>query len=297
RMATPRRWRRTHRLPQRQRSRAVPKKTRRYNAWFAHCSSCNTVIPAATCGCAAPRPCGRLAHVKCSDLSEAKKFRSTMNTRSHPRPFPIARTMIPFHLMALLFSVAGVTPRLFAAEADAKEPAALEHALPADPGSQHVSVVRNGVLSTRDGLTLRLTTDFGPVNITQLEAGSAPVVRYTVRIQTDARGAAAQQLLDAYSLKAKSGPSGVEITGMLPPQAARSAAAQFWVQFEVAVPRSYNVEVNSEAGDIITSDIGGPAYLHTLGGNINTGRIGSSGVRDAAWGRGTANRATEGRPI
>ena len=220
-----------------------------------------------------------------------------MNTRSHPRPFPIARTMIPFHLMALLFSVAGVTPRLFAAEADAKEPAALEHALPADPGSQHVSVVRNGVLSTRDGLTLRLTTDFGPVNITQLEAGSAPVVRYTVRIETDARGAAAQQLLDAYSLKAKAGPSGVEITGMLPPQAARSAAAQFWVQFEVAVPRSYNVEVNSEAGDIITSDIGGTAYLHTLGGNIKTGRIGSSGVRDAAWGRGTAKLETEGGHI
>src|SRR5438046_1114227 len=84
---------------------------------------------------------------------------------------------------------------------------------------------------------------------------------------------------------------------MLPPQAARSAAAQFWVQFEVAVPRSYNVEVNSEAGDIITSDIGGTAYLHTLGGNIKAGRNGSSGVRDAAWGRGTAKLETEGGHI
>ena len=94
-----------------------------------------------------------------------------------------------------------------AAEADPGEPAAPERALPADPGSQHASTVRTGAVNTRDGLTLRLTTDFGPVNIVQLEAGAAPVVRYTVRIETDARGAASQPLLDVYSLKASATPS------------------------------------------------------------------------------------------
>src|SRR5260370_5782484 len=142
-----------------------------------------------------------------------------------------------------------------------KEPAALEHTQPSEPGSQHASAVRNGVLSTRDGLTLRLTTDLGSVNIVQLEVGAAPIVRYTVHIETDARGTAAQQLLDSYSLNAKSLTSGVEITGMLPPQTARSADAQFWVQFEVAVPRGYSVEVNTEAGDVTTADIGGAASL------------------------------------
>ena len=39
--------------------------------------------------------------------------------------------------------------------------------------------------------TLRLTTDLGSVNIVPLEAGAAPVVRYTVHIETDARGPAA----------------------------------------------------------------------------------------------------------
>src|SRR5437773_12553930 len=149
-----------------------------------------------------------------------------MNTQFNQKPL---RCVARFHLVALLVSAACFVS-IFAAKADPGEPTAL--ALPADPGSQHASAVRTGVLTTRDGLTLRLTTDFGPVNITQLEHGVAPVVRYTVRIETDARRAAAQQLLDAYSLKAKAGPSGVEITGMLPPQAARSAAAQFWVQFE-----------------------------------------------------------------
>src|SRR6202035_460406 len=92
--------------------------------------------------------------------------------------------------------------------------------------------------------------------------------------------------------KAKSVSSGVEITGMLSPQAARSADAQFWVQFEVAVPRGYNIEVNTEAGDI-----GGTAALHTQGGNIKTGRIAGSGIRDASSGRSAAKLETEGGHI
>jgi len=89
----------------------------------------------------------------------------------------------------------------------------------------------------------------------------------------------------------------VEITGTLPPQATRSADAQFWVQFEIAVPRGYSVEVNTDAGDITTGDIGGTASLHTQGGNIKTGRIGSSGIRDASWGRFAAKVETEGGHI
>src|SRR5438094_1498382 len=215
-----------------------------------------------------------------------------MNTQFNQK---LLRCVALFRNVALLVSAVCFAPTAFAAKADHGEPTAL--ALPADPGSQHASAVRTGVLTTRDGLTLRLTTDFGPVNITQVEPGAAPVVRYTVRIETDARGTAAQPLLDAYSLKARPTPSGVEITGALPSQAARSANAQFWVQFEIAVPRSYNVEVNREAGDITAGDIGGTASLHTLGGNIKTGRIGASGIRDTAWGRSAAKLETEGGHI
>jgi TonB family protein len=218
-----------------------------------------------------------------------------MKTCFHQKLYSIARRPASAHLLALLVSVAQLASPLFAGEA--REPAALEHTQPLDPGSQHASVARTGALSTRDGLTLRLTTDLGSVNITQLEASAPPEVRYTVHIETDARGSAAQQLLDAYSLKARPVSSGVEITGMLPPQAARSADAQFWVQFEVAVPRGYSVEVNSAAGDITTGDIGGTASLQTQGGNIKTGRIGVSGIRDAAWGRSTAKLETEGGHI
>src|SRR6266566_2690867 len=135
-----------------------------------------------------------------------------MNIHFHHQLFLIARRVALFHVLVVLFSVARLVPQVSAAEAEAKESAAIEHASPADPGS-HASVVRTGALSTKDGLTLRLTADLGSVSISQLDAGAAPVVRYTVRIETDARGTAAQQLLDSYSLKAKSIPSGVEITG------------------------------------------------------------------------------------
>jgi TonB family protein len=217
------------------------------------------------------------------------------NLGLHKGLFSIALRAALFPALLLLLFVALLTPRVFAAETS--EPWFPEHTRPADPGSQHASVVRTGVLGTKDGLTLRLTTDLGSVNIVQLDAGAPPVVRYTVHIETDAHGPAAQALLDSYSLKAKPSYSGVEITGTLPPQAARSADAQFWVQFEVAVPRGYNVEVITEAGDITTADIGGTALLHTQGGNIKTGRIGPPGVRDASWGRSAAKLETEGGHI
>jgi len=163
------------------------------------------------------------------------------------------------------------------------------------PGA-HSSVVRSGTLVTRDGLTLRLTTDLGSVRILQLEPGAAPVVRYTVHIETNMHGPAAQQLLENYVLKARPTNSGVELTGTLPPQS-RSNDAQFWIQFEVTVPSGYNVDVNTEVGDIETQDIGGTASLRTQGGNIRTGRIGGSGPRDAAPGRSVAKLETQGGHI
>src|SRR6266567_3666776 len=206
-----------------------------------------------------------------------------------------ARRVAPLFVLAAIFSVSQFSPVAFGS--DGKETVALPAENPGEPGSQHTSAVRNGVLETKDGLTLKLTADLGSVNIVPLEAGAAPLVRYTVHIETDARGNAAQQLLENYSLKAKSTYGGAEIIGVLPPQAARSADAQFWVQFEVAVPRGYSVEVNTGAGDITTADIGGTASLRTQGGNIKTGRIGGSGLRDASRGRSVARLDTQGGHI
>jgi TonB family protein len=167
----------------------------------------------------------------------------------------------------------------------------------ADPAPR-VATDRTGTLQTRDGLTLRLAADLGSVRIVALEPGAPPVVRYTAHIETDARAAVAQGLLDRYSLTAKTTAYGVEIVGASPSQAGRSGAnAQFYVQFEVAVPAGYNIDINTGVGDIETQDIGGTASLFTEGGNIRTGRIGFVGYRNVAQGRAVAKFSTQGGHI
>jgi TonB family protein len=183
--------------------------------------------------------------------------------------------------------------------ASGAEPATMEPTKPGDPTAPRVSADRTGFLPTKDGLTLRLTTDLGSVRIVSLEPGAAPDVRYTVHIETDARSPIAERMLDRYSLTAKATSDGVEINGTLPPQNARpsAAGAQFWVQFEVAVPPGFNVDVKTGAGDIETQDIGGTANLLTQGGNIRTGRIGVAHLREAAAGHLMAKLETEGGHI
>jgi TonB family protein len=218
-----------------------------------------------------------------------------MNTSFQQIEFSSARCATFFKTLVVVFCAAVLPP--FSLASPKVERAAVERAKNPEPPGAHSSVVRSGVLETRDALTLRLTTDLGSVRILQLEAGAAPVVRYTVHIETDARNPVAQQLLDNYVLKARSTNYGVEITGTLPAQAPRSTDAQFWVQYEVTVPSGYSVEVNTEAGDIETQDIGGTAGLHTQGGNIRTGRIGGSGLREVSSGRSVAKLDTQGGHI
>jgi TonB family protein len=150
---------------------------------------------------------------------------------------------------------------------------------PSEPGGRHVTRDLNGVLSTGENLTLKLSTDLGSVRIVPLQPGAMPQVRYSVHIETDARGSAAAQLLDRYALDAKNTPAGAEITGNLPQPSRGNGGAQFWVHYEISVPASYSLDITTGAGDIQTFDVGGTATLVTEGGNIVGGRIGTNFVR------------------
>lgn len=180
---------------------------------------------------------------------------------------------------------------------NAIDPPKIDPPVPGDPAPR-VAMDRSGVVATRDGLTLHLTTDLGSVRVITLDPGAPPVVRYSVHIETDARVPLAQMLLERYSLSAKATAAGVEIVGTSPAQTGRGgASAQFYVQFEVSVPATYSLDVNTGVGDIVTQDIGGTVSLKTQGGNIRTGRIGYIGWRDAAQVHPTAKLSTEGGHI
>jgi TonB family protein len=181
--------------------------------------------------------------------------------------------------------------------ANTYDPPPVNHPVPSDPGPR-ASVDRSGTLQTRDGLTLHLTADVGSVRVVVLDPSAPSVVRYTAHIETDARAPLAQSLLDRYSLTARTTASGVEISGVSPAQTGRSGAnAQFYVQFEVAIPASYSLDVNTGVGDIETQDIAGTASLISGGGNIRTGRIGFAGFRNVAQSRPNAKLSTEGGHI
>lgn len=171
--------------------------------------------------------------------------------------------------------------------------------LPSDPGVPHAASDRSGIVQTAEWQTLRLTADLGTVHIFTLEPGTAPVVRYTVHIETDAREPLANRLLSQYSLTAKSTPEGVQITGALPPPTApgRSLEGQFWVRYDVTIPRNYNLEISTGAGDVETMDIAGTVSLKTEGGNIRAGKIGVTGLRQTAAGMAVARLETQGGHI
>ncbi|MGC1415768.1 MAG: hypothetical protein WA817_10825, partial [Candidatus Acidiferrum sp.] len=201
-----------------------------------------------------------------------------------------------FRFALALFFSAALLPSL-ALGRNAIDPPKIDPPVPGNPAPR-VAMDRSGVVPTQDGLTLHLTTDLGSVRVVALEPGAPPVVRYTVHIETDARVPLAQMLLQHYSLTAKATTAGVEIVGTSPSQAGRGGAnAQFYVQFEVSVPATYSLDVNTGVGDIVTQDIGGTASLITQGGNIRTGRIGYIGWRNVAQAHPTAKLSTEGGHI
>lgn len=172
------------------------------------------------------------------------------------------------------------------------------------PSAPHASVDRSGELGVTNGMTLHLTADLGNVRIQTLPPGAPPVVRYTVHIETDAANPAGQKLLDRYSLTTRETPDSVFLSGAIPNTRMLTATrrypsrnVQFWVQFMVSVPATFNVEVSTGIGDIETSDIGGRAVLLTQGGNITAGRIGLGGLSLSRGDRPVAKLETQGGHI
>lgn len=160
--------------------------------------------------------------------------------------------------------------------------------LQADNVPPHASVNRSGELRVTNNMTLHVSADLGNVRIETLPPGAPAVVRYTVHIETDAPMPVAQRLLDRYSLTTRETVESVYLSGTLPNLAALpvtprllSRNIQFYVQFVVVVPTTFNLDISTGGGDVETADIGGRVNLVTQGGNITAGRIGLPGTPPA----------------
>lgn len=181
---------------------------------------------------------------------------------------------------------------------------ALATATNADSVAPRAYVDRSGDLRVSNGMTLHLSADLGNVRIQTLPAGAAPTLHYAIHVETDLAGAAGQKLLNSYSLTTRETVDGVFISGALPnvdtfqsPHRQNNRNAQFYVQFVVTVPVTFNLDVSTGIGDVETLDIGGRVTLVTQGGNITTGRIGMVGTPYARGERTVAKIETQGGHI
>jgi TonB family protein len=138
----------------------------------------------------------------------------------------------------------------------------------------NASEQKSGVLTTHDGLRLRLETETGNIRIF---TDATNEVRYLVRIESDASGPDAQKLVHQLYLNTFSVASGVTISGRV---MEREQRERVWVTYELHVPRKFNVDVTTHAGNIQVDDVDGRVNLITDGGNITVGRV-TGGIRQA----------------
>jgi TonB family protein len=129
---------------------------------------------------------------------------------------------------------------------------------------------RSGSFTTHDGLRLHLDTEAGSIRIF---SDAADEVRYVVRIEADAPGGPPKEATSQFVIHAQSLVGGVTISGVLP---RRELLNRLQVFYEVHIPRHYNLEVTTQAGNIQTDDLDGRATLITNAGNITAGRIGGN---------------------
>ncbi len=175
---------------------------------------------------------------------------------------------------------------------------------PAENAPPHASVDRSGDLRVTSGMTLHVNADLGNVRIATLPPGAPAVLHYAVHVETDLPGTLGQHLLDYYSLTTRETVDGVFLSGTTPnpnmsPQLRRAPNrnVQFYVQFVITVPATFNLDVLTGLGDIDTSDIAGRVSLVTQGGNVTTGRIGVLGAPAAHVDRMMAKIETQGGHI
>ena len=141
-------------------------------------------------------------------------------------------------------------------------------ASPIPSSDRRISTEHSGTVPVAGTHHLSVTADTGSVHIFTDASGD---VRYLVRVEAAAADPDANKLLKQFFLSAQRTPRGVEITGRMP---SRDALDRVWVSYEVHMPRRYDLEVSTQAGDIETQDVDGRVALSTGGGTIRAVRIG-----------------------
>lgn len=174
-------------------------------------------------------------------------------------------------------------------------------------------------IPTQPGRTLRVHADLG--NLSVVPAGPGEVTcRVHARVFERDREQA-QRRFERLQITAGPAEDGVQIVGRVRPQDRRSYAS-LNLRFELAVPRRYNLQLETRAGEIdigaldgtveavtaagniVLQNVTGETRVRTAGGNIRLGELGAGLVAHTAGGfiqvmdvKGDADLRTNGGAI
>jgi TonB family protein len=166
----------------------------------------------------------------------------------------------------------------------APQPHDLNAVLTEDPAgppenSQTISAERTGTIPVAGARSLRVTVETGNV---QVFTDESVQVSYRAIAAADSRDPWSEEFLRQFNISVRKTSSGLELYGKVPWQGLHGP---FDVTIEIHIPRQFNLDVRTGAGNIAVQDIDGRVHLASAGGNINVGRVGNLGkilARDSA---------------
>ncbi len=129
----------------------------------------------------------------------------------------------------------------------------------------HEQVVEK-TFQVQPGQRLSLDTDFGTVRVAG-GSGNAVVVR-VVKGADDVSESKAQEAFDRFRLDFDQTSGGLAIRGDYDGEHRWRRDNHFWVEYEVTVPRRFDVAVKTSGGSIHAEDFQGQADLNTAGGSV-----------------------------
>ena len=142
------------------------------------------------------------------------------------------------------------------------------HATRSQGGDYDYVEVIEQTFRAESGQTLWLDTDFGKVTVLG-EGGNEVVVTITKGVN-DVSESRAEEYFDRFEIDFDQNSDGITIEGDYDGDRNWGRGNRLQVEYEIAIPREFDVQVKTAGGSIMAAHFAGNAELRTAGGSVKT---------------------------